>query len=119
MSDSKQNAPPTIVRTAPTRSPEFKDVYSNHSRINVSPFDFSMVYSKIVEHAPGLNAIEDQVVVRMSPQQFKIFVQTATNMLKSWEDVFGDIKSNVKSADPAKIKDSIVKLKEAVDKQST
>lgn len=98
------------------RSPEFRDVYSNFVRVGVSPTDINVSFSKLIEPTPGITMIEDQALVRMSPQQFKVFVDQASKMLKAWEDVFGEITHTVKPRSQESITQGILRLKEAIDK---
>lgn len=75
MSDVKIE--PTIVSAniPIAKAPDFKDIYSNYNRIGVSPVDFNITFSKIIEPLTGMNSIEDQAVIRMSAQQFKSFLE--------------------------------------------
>jgi Protein of unknown function (DUF3467) len=86
-SNTKGNVPQQIVR-----GPEFKDIYSNVSRVGATPFDFSVTFGKIVEIPGATNAIEELITVRFSPQQFKSLTDGLVRMLASWERTFGEIK---------------------------
>jgi len=104
--------------TAGTRSAEFKDVYSNVSRVSVSPWDFSVTFSLTKELMPNVQPIvEDQVIVRMSPSQFKTVTQSMLNTLMAWEEVFGPVSMNNALFPQDKIKAIIVAMKELAFKQ--
>jgi hypothetical protein len=99
-----------------SRSQDFRDVYSNHNRLGVSPVDINITFSKIIESGIGINTIEDQAVIRMSAQQFKSFLDSATKTMAAWEEVFGEIKETVKNPAKSTMVDSVRRLKEALDK---
>ena len=79
-------------------------------------FDFFITFSKIIEPTTGVNSIEDQCVVRMSPQQFKNIIDYATKALDAWEASFGVIQTTTKLQSADAINESFRKLKEAVNK---
>jgi hypothetical protein len=112
------NGATTPVTAGPKsiRSQEFRDIYCNQARIGASPFDFSITFSKIIEPTAGVNILEDQCVVRMSPQQFKNIIDYATKALDAWEESFGVIQTTTKLQSADVIKESFRKLKEAVNK---
>jgi hypothetical protein len=119
MSDIKSE--PTVIdlNVPTTKTQEFKDIYSNHNRIGVSPVDFNITFSKIVEGALGLSSIEDQVVIRMSPQQFKGFLESASRTMAAWEEVYGKIKETVKTPSQSGMAEGIRRLKDALDKANS
>jgi hypothetical protein len=102
-----------------TRSTDFRDIYSNNNRIGVSPVDFNITFSKIVEPAVGISTVEDQVVIRMAPQQFKSFLDSANKTMAAWEEVFGQIKETIKQLPQDRMTEGIVRLKETLDKANS
>jgi hypothetical protein len=90
MPDTKTNAKHTGMQFV--RSPEFKDIYSNVSRVAASPFDFSINFGKSVEMPDIGNVTEELITVRFSPQQFKSMIDGLTRTLAAWERAFGEIK---------------------------
>jgi hypothetical protein len=78
--------------TQAVRSPEFKDIYSNSSKVGASPFDFSIIFGRSVEVPDVGNVTEELVSVRFSPQQFKSMIDGLTRTLAAWERAFGEIK---------------------------
>jgi Protein of unknown function (DUF3467) len=96
------------------RSPEFKDIYSNNSRISASPFDFTMMFSRMADVGGGVTALEDLVHVRMSPYQFKIFVEHLVDTLSAWEELFGNIPETMpRSTSKQAIIDGLKNLRKA------
>jgi hypothetical protein len=116
MSNDKQGQVPIAPRQGSVRNQEFRDIYSNNTRIGISPFDFSLTFSTIVEPTAGMTVIEDQVVVRMSAQQFKAFLDSASKTMTAWEEVFGSVQLTIPERSVEQITAGIRKLKEAVDK---
>jgi hypothetical protein len=106
---TKSNVPPQVVRGA-----EFKDIYSNISRVSASPFDFSITFGKIVEVQNVTNVIEDLVVVRFSPQQFKSMTDGLVRTLAAWERTFGEIKRTVPDHKDEVLDDLMKKLREQI-----
>ena len=102
-----------------TKSREVIDIYSNHARIGVSTSDLTIVFGKLVEASVGISSIEEQATVRMSPQQFKSFIDQSTKTLAAWETVFGKVSPATPPQSQDKIMDGIRRLKEAVDKANS
>jgi hypothetical protein len=118
MSDAK-SAPQAVQPVGVTRSTDFKDVYANQSRLGVSPFDFTMTFGRIIDQSIGRTTVEDQAVIRMSPQQFKSFIDAANKTLSSWEEIFGIIPITAPTINIDTIRSSMKNLKEFVDKTAT
>ena len=122
MADDKREINPHIVPssmqmvTQSSKSANFVDIYTNNSRVSVSPWDVSITFSLAKELMPGLLSSEDQCVIRMSPQQFKIFTNAIVTTLKAWEEVFGEITATSPLVSFEKTKAGIANLKEAVFK---
>ena len=126
----KSTAPPSIVTATPSpplalnfatsviKSADFKDIYTNSSRISISPFDMSMMFGRTIELSPTGHAVEDLAHVRMSPYQFKIFVQAMVNTLEAWEAAFGALPEVAHSASAAATKEGVMALKKAVMKSA-
>jgi hypothetical protein len=99
-----------------SRSSEFKDIYSNFVRLGVSGADLSIIFGKLVENEVGMQMVEDQAVVRMSPHQFKTFLSQANKTLEAWETTFGAVTESMKSPSQSVITDGVRKLKDALDR---
>lgn len=100
------------------RSPDYKDLYSNYTRVGVSPSDLNIVFSRIGETSNNQPLIEDLVMVRMSPQQFKVFVDHVVKTMTAWESVFGEVAVTSKPQDEDKMKAGMTRLKDAIAKAS-
>jgi Protein of unknown function (DUF3467) len=98
------------------RSQDFRDIYSNFVRIGVTGSDISVYFGRLIEPAPGINIPEEQAVVRMSPHQFKTFLDHANKTLVAWEDVFGTVQQSMRTQPQDVITDGIRRLKEGLDK---
>ncbi len=75
-----------------TRSPAFISVYSNHSRMAMSPWDITVTFAVTQDLAIGKVTLEDQVALRLSPQHFKALCVSFAKTLKAWESRFGEVK---------------------------
>jgi hypothetical protein len=96
------------------RGSEFKDIYSNVSRVGATPFDFSVTFGKIVEVPNVTNVIEDLIVVRFSPQQFKSLTDGLVRTLAAWEREFGEIKKTTPDLKDERFDNLMKKLREQV-----
>lgn len=119
MTDARHtlSPPPTIhVGGVSTRSADFKDIYTNNTRVGMSPWDMSLIFALAKETQPGILTTEDQAIVRMSPQQFKTFVSAISASLQAWEEVFGAISVTSPPASMEGMRDNLARMKEAVFK---
>lgn len=115
MATEKQQAPVLVDPNKFVRSPDYRDIYSNHVRLTVSSSDISIIFSKIIELSYGVNTIEDNVNIRLSPQQCKAFVDSASKTLAAWEEVFGEVAPATKPQSKDSIKEGIRRLKSVLD----
>jgi Protein of unknown function (DUF3467) len=109
---------PINVRTG-QRSPDYFDIYSNANRMGVSPFDLSVTFSRIADLGIGVAALEDLGSVRMSPQQFKLLVQSMAATLSTWEEVFGTVTIPTIHMDTVRLKDGLQKMKDNFERMGT
>ena len=87
MSENKQAVPVHQF----VRSQAYFDVYSNHTKLQITPFDISIIFGRIDEF-PGMgNVIEDMGIVRLSPAHFKLLTASLQSTLENWEKLFGEI----------------------------
>jgi hypothetical protein len=124
MVDAKPNpqpAPPfgfQMISASGTRSLDFKDIYTNASRVGVTPWDFSITVSLTKDIAPGMPPIiEDQAVLRMSPQHFKIFSKSISDFIAAWEEVFGQVIVDDPVTSPKQMKEGMQRLKDSMTKR--
>jgi hypothetical protein len=95
------------------RSADYKDIYSNNARVGITPWDFTVVFALSKEFTPGTMIAEDQVAVRMSPEQFKVVCNSLSSTLKAWEEVFGNILETTPITPDTQIKANIKALRDA------
>ena len=82
--------------TAPTgipriRDPQFRDIYSNIITGRMGPVDISLMFSRIVEIAPGQTAVSDQCEITLSPQQCLSMIKILTGTMDAYQQVFGKL----------------------------
>jgi Protein of unknown function (DUF3467) len=122
MTDVRQtNSPPHTVQisAAGGRGQDFKDIYTNNTRVGMSPWDVSITFALSKEMQLGNFVSEDQAVVRMSPQQFKTFVSAISLSLQAWEEVFGTITVTSPTPTIDGIRETLARMKEAVFRGSS
>ncbi|HXW24197.1 MAG TPA: DUF3467 domain-containing protein [Xanthobacteraceae bacterium] len=75
----------------------FREFYSNHFRLGVTPFDLVLTFGHIVEKpGEGTTAIVEDMAVRLSPQTFKFITQALPGAMTLWESQFGQVQVQVK-----------------------
>ena len=74
-----------------TRSANYQTVYANGAKIGMSPWDLRITFSHSIEGNPGI-VNEEQVTVVMSPQQAKAVLHNWALTIKSYEQMFGEMK---------------------------
>lgn len=86
--------PPDSVTATPIR-PNLDappSVYSNFTRLAVSPFDFRIVFSEaMVARGEATMTVIDHLSVVMSPPHFKQFVEKMQGQLAEYERKWGAI----------------------------
>jgi hypothetical protein len=117
--DNRPSPQGTQTSATSIRSPDFKDIYTNATRVSLSPWDMNITFTLTKEIMPGVLVGEDQAVVRMSPQQFKIFAESLLTTMTAWEEVFGAIIPTSPSLSKETMKAGILSMKEAIYKQTS
>jgi Protein of unknown function (DUF3467) len=75
-----------------TASGDFKAIYSNAARLGITPWDINIMFFMIQEPAGGgAPTLEDQMLVKMSPQHFKAFGKAMERVLAGYEAQFGTV----------------------------
>lgn len=75
----------------PTYGSDYKIVYSNASRTRLTPWDITLIFSQLSE-GPNATEVNNALVgVSMSPQHFKVIVESLKNALAAYEQAFGVI----------------------------
>jgi len=73
-----------------TKSDHFREIYSNFSRVGLTPFDMSLAFGTIKDATPGEPmGVMAEVLIRMSPHQFKSFANSLPMIMAEWESRFG------------------------------
>lgn len=73
------------------KHPNYQEIYSNTTKVGVSPWDLRIIYGHMVEQAPGQQVVEDLVTIVMSPQHAKVLYAHWARAIKTYEDRFGVI----------------------------
>ena len=79
------------IPTQTVRSATYQEIYSNHAKLALTPFDIQITLGHTSEQPPGVPVIEDDVVIRLSPQMCKNLSISLSMALKAWESQFGTI----------------------------
>lgn len=85
----------------PFKTPDFRQYYSNHMRLGLTPVDVALTFGRLVEPTPNVTRPEEQFTVRFSPQFFKILVTNLTGLLTAYEGQFGEIPISNKTPQEA------------------
>lgn len=74
-----------------TQSSEHREIYTNTTKIGLTPWDLRIVFGHAVQKPNGF-ASEDLVTVVMSPQHAKVLLGAWTKALENYEKMFGEVK---------------------------
>lgn len=74
------------------RSQTFMSIYSNSAQLEVTPWDFRLIFGELKPEANKPPKIEQLVSIIMSPQHAKALVQMLTTYLQEYEKNVGEIK---------------------------
>jgi hypothetical protein len=89
VSDTKQQDQPLES----FQSDKFVSIYSNSANLEVTPWDFKIVFGALVKSEGGkLPRIENRVEVVMSPQHAKALLGIFTTNVQEYEKQMGEIK---------------------------
>ena len=84
--------PITVQNLQEVKSDNHRQIYSNFSRVGLSPWDIAIIFGIINDAAPGQPpSTTSEVTIRMSPHQFKAFATSLPLILAEWEARFGEI----------------------------
>ena len=82
---------PTMAAVGP-KAPDYREIYSNVSRVAISPWDLRLVFGQTVEGATqGQLVMQDVMTVVISPQHAKILLESWTTAMKTYETHFGEV----------------------------
>jgi len=91
--------PSMKTATSIQRAADFQELYANHVRVNLTPYDMAIVFGRIVEREGAVSAVDEQIAVRLSPQTFKAVTISLHKILAAYEAQFGVVSSSIKNAD--------------------
>jgi hypothetical protein len=73
------------------RSDKFTKVYANSANLEITPWDFKLVFGELIRDK-GEHKIEEIVAVVMSPQHAKALLNVMQNNVREYEKQVGEIK---------------------------
>lgn len=76
--------------TGSSRSPDYKNLYINATRMSISPWDIRIAVGQVVE-IDGKNTNEDAATIVMSPQHAKAFLASLQKSFDLYEERFGKV----------------------------
>lgn len=86
MSDTPASAPLEL-----RKSPLFRTIYSNTTRLAYTPWDIHISFSQMSDVSQSGKAIDDEVCVIMSPQHAKVLVAMWQDTIRQYESKFGEV----------------------------
>ena len=90
--DPVAHGPVMTITAQPVKSPDFKIVYSNATRMGAGPYDIQIMFGSIRERTgPDDQVVEEQVMVMMSPQHAKAMLNSLRITVETYESNFGSI----------------------------
>ena len=92
MSDHASPSAGIMQVPAEVKTDHFREIYANFSRVGMTPWDLGLMFGTVRDAVPGQPAaVNSEVLVRMSPQQFKVFANSLPLIMAAWEARFGEI----------------------------
>jgi len=73
------------------RDQQYREVYTNSHLIGLGPFDITITFQRMSEIMPGQPGYMDMVSIILSPQNFKGFLRAGSEVLKAYENAFGQL----------------------------
>jgi hypothetical protein len=83
------------------QSKDFVSIYSNSANLEVTPWDFKIVFGSVGKGETGQSRIENRVEVTMSPQHAKALLAIFATNLQEYEKRVGEIKLPLPQPAPA------------------
>ena len=83
--------PPMATEVPVVRSHEFRNHYSNHSKIGISQWDLSLVLGQLVDIGNNVSVVEEFAAIKFSPHHFKNLAAVMNESIDQWEKLFGSI----------------------------
>jgi hypothetical protein len=88
---NKPTANPQPQELPAVKSEKFQRVYSNAANIEVTAWDFNIIFGEL-KKTEGKMTIEQSVMVTMSPQHAKALADILSNNVREYEKNVGEIK---------------------------
>jgi hypothetical protein len=85
------SAGPAVQQPITQQAPDFKFIYTNHIQTTFSPLDVALILAEVVASEKGTWLIETKARVLMAPAEAKILKALLTNLIKAYEEKFGEI----------------------------
>lgn len=86
------NAKPTPLELPTIRTDNFVRAYANAANLEVTPWDFKLVFGELKKISDGKTVIEQSVEVTMSPQHAKALAGILSANVREYEKSVGEIK---------------------------
>jgi hypothetical protein len=86
------NAKPTPQELPTSRTDKFVRIYANAANLEVTPWDFKMIFGELKKSSDGKPVIEQSVEVTMSPQHAKALADILSVNVREYEKNVGEIK---------------------------
>jgi hypothetical protein len=91
MPDNTKPTPPQDQALPTTRAEKFVRIYSNAANMEVTPWDFKIVFGEL-KRTDGKPVIEQSVEITMSPQHAKALAGMLSTNVREYETQIGEIK---------------------------
>jgi hypothetical protein len=86
------SAKPMPQELPTTRTDKFVRAYTNAANLEVTPWDFKLVFGELKKNSDGKTVIEQSVEVTMSPQHAKALADILSTNVREYEKNVGEIK---------------------------
>jgi hypothetical protein len=95
-------------------APNYQELYCNHLRLAMTPYDLVMTVGHIADKSPNNPVLLEDASIRFSPQQFKVLAMNAMAAISAWEAQFGAIP--IKQRTPEEIMSAITEASDRLKK---
>ncbi len=82
--------------TTVVRDPNYKVIYVNHCRANVTPYDIQMTFSQLrIVDAASKQQLEEQVTLIVAASEAKAVRDILTKVVQAYEENYGAVPYNL------------------------
>jgi hypothetical protein len=85
-----------------THSQNYREEYANSVQVRVSVWDFCIYFGKLKQQTEEIVEVENQSAVYLSPQQAKALYKILEQNVINYEQAFGEIKLDPRTATPTR-----------------